>query len=177
MPSLICLQFGWRIIYLQNSKMNLTNSRQKNSPQLLDQSKCKHISLLYQQIHFNLIKLKMAANNMSNVYVSLSTLMLFQQGKLYNLQQQMHGISRSSRPEVFCKKAAVKSYAKFTGKHLYWSLFLIKLQAFRPTSVNDCFCISNITTRHRIQLNSNSMRKKFNLKLRSSFFLKVLNLD
>ena len=59
----------------------------------------------------------MAANNMSNVYVSpdvLSTLMLFQQGKLYNLQQQMHGISRSSRPEVFCKKAAVKTYAKFT---------------------------------------------------------------
>ena len=79
----------------------------------------------------------MAANNMSNVYVSLSTLMLFQQGKLYNLQQQMHGISRSSRPEVFCKKAAVKTYAKFTGKHLYWSLFLIKLQAFRPTSVNE----------------------------------------
>ena len=156
--------------------MNLTNSRQKNSPQLLDQSKCKHISLLYQQIHFNLIKLNMAANNMSNAYVSpdvLSTLMLFQQGKLYNLQQQMHGISRSSA-EVFCKKAAVKTYAKFTGKHLYWSLFLIKLQAFRP---NDCFCISNITTRHRIQLNSNSKGKKFNLKLRSSFFLKVLNLD
>ena len=69
----------------------------------------------------------MAANNMSNAYVSpdvLSTLMLFQQGKLYNLQQQMHGISRSSRLEVFCKKAAVKTYAKFTGKHLYWeSLF------------------------------------------------------
>ena len=32
-------------------------------------------------------------------------------------------------PEVFCKKCALKSFANFTGKHLCWSLFLIKLQA------------------------------------------------
>ena len=72
---------------------------------------------------------------MSNIHVSpdvLSTLMLLQQGKLHKLQQQiLHDISRSSRPEVFCKKAALKTYAKFTGKHMCWSLFLIKLQAFR----------------------------------------------
>ena len=75
----------------------------------------------------------MAANNMSNIHVSpdvLSTLMLLQQGKLYKLQQQiLHGISGSSRPEVFCKKAALKTYAKFIRKHLCWNLFLIKLQA------------------------------------------------
>ena len=61
---------------------------------------------------------------MSNILVSpdvLSTLMLLLQGKLYKLQQQiLHGISRSSSPEVFCKKHALKTYAKFTGKHLCW---------------------------------------------------------
>ena len=31
--------------------------------------------------------------------------------------------------ELFCKKAALKTYAEFTGKHLYWGLFLIQLQA------------------------------------------------
>ena len=30
---------------------------------------------------------------------------------------------RSSRPEAFCKKAVLKKFAKFTGKHLCWSLF------------------------------------------------------
>ena len=36
---------------------------------------------------------------------------------------------RSSRPEVFCKKGVLRNFAKFTGKHLCQSLFLIKLQA------------------------------------------------
>ena len=35
---------------------------------------------------------------------------------------------RSSRSEVFCKYGVLKDFAKFTGTHLYWSLFLIKLQ-------------------------------------------------
>ena len=29
---------------------------------------------------------------------------------------------RSSRPEVFCKKSVLRSFAKFTGKHLCQSL-------------------------------------------------------
>ena len=61
----------------------------------------------------------MAANNMSNINGSAdirSTLMLLQQGKLQ--QQILHGISRNSRPEVFCKKSTLKTYAKFTGKLL-----------------------------------------------------------
>ena len=32
-------------------------------------------------------------------------------------------------PEVFYKKAVFKNFAILTGKHLYWSLILIKLQA------------------------------------------------
>ena len=35
-------------------------------------------------------------------------------------------------PAVFCKKVVLRNFAKFTGKHLCQSLFLIKLQA-RPT--------------------------------------------
>ena len=35
----------------------------------------------------------------------------------------------------FIKKAALKNFAIFTGKQLCWSLFLMKLQAFRPASL------------------------------------------
>ena len=33
----------------------------------------------------------------------------------------------SSRPEVFCKKVPLKSFAKFTAKYLCWSLFFKKV--------------------------------------------------
>ena len=36
-------------------------------------------------------------------------------------------LSRSSRPEVFCKTGVLKSSAKLIRKHLCWNLFLIKL--------------------------------------------------
>ena len=35
-------------------------------------------------------------------------------------------IFKSSRPETFCKKDALKNLAKFTGKHLCQSLFFKK---------------------------------------------------
>ena len=34
----------------------------------------------------------------------------------------------SSRPEVFCKKVVLENFTKFTGKHLYQSLFFNKVQ-------------------------------------------------
>ena len=36
---------------------------------------------------------------------------------------------------MFFKKGAPKIFATFTGKHLCWSLFLKKLQAWRPASL------------------------------------------
>ena len=39
-------------------------------------------------------------------------------------------IYKNSGPEVFCEKAVLRNFAKFTGKHLYQSLFLTKLQAW-----------------------------------------------
>ena len=58
-------------------------------------------------------------------------------GKNY---QHLWGLSlyRISHPEVFRRKDVHKNCAKFTGKHLRWSLFLIKLQALG--NYGDCFC-------------------------------------
>ena len=36
---------------------------------------------------------------------------------------------RSSRLQMFFEKSVLKNFANFTGKHLCWSLYLIKLQA------------------------------------------------
>ena len=41
----------------------------------------------------------------------------------------------SSRPEVFCKKGVLRSFAKFTGKHLCQSLFFNKVSSLRPTTL------------------------------------------
>ena len=55
--------------------------------------------------------------------------------------QCMRGIkiSRSSRSQLFLKKVALKKFANFSGKHLCWNLFLIKLQGFRPEIQHRCF--------------------------------------
>ena len=69
----------------------------------------------------------MAANNMSNIQVFpnvFPTLMPLQQENLLKLQQQiLHGISRSSRPEVFCRKALLK-----VTQNSQVNTLLIKLQ-------------------------------------------------
>ena len=62
---------------------------------------------------------------------------------------------------MFYKKAILKNFANFTGKHLYWSLFLIKLQAFdlrlqkeTPTQVCSCeYCdnFKNIYLEERLR--------------------------
>ena len=59
-----------------------------------------------------------------------------------NSVSQIEAITRG----FLCQKAIFKHLAILTGKHLYWSLFLIKLQTFRlatllrrdPTQVFSC---------------------------------------
>ena len=70
---------------------------------------------------------------------------------------------RSSHQRCSIKKAVLKNFARFTGKHLRWSLFLLTLlrrgsntsafprilqnfekHLFRKTSVNDCFLFCHI---------------------------------
>ena len=43
--------------------------------------------------------------------------------------------SRSSRPEVFCKKGALKNFTTFTGKYLCQSLFFNKVAGLRPATL------------------------------------------
>ena len=38
-------------------------------------------------------------------------------------------------PKVFCKKGVLENFSSFTGKHLCWSLYLIKLQVFMPATL------------------------------------------
>ena len=49
---------------------------------------------------------------------------------IYIYLRKVQANFRSSRPEVFCKKGVLRNFAKFTGKHLCWSFFLIKLQVW-----------------------------------------------
>ena len=42
---------------------------------------------------------------------------------------------RSSHPKCSIKRAFLKNFAIFTGKHPCWSLFLIKLHAKRPVTL------------------------------------------
>ena len=41
-------------------------------------------------------------------------------------------------PGVFCKRSVLKNFANFTGKYLYWNLFLINL--FKRDSNTDVPC-------------------------------------
>ena len=47
-------------------------------------------------------------------------------------QRYLASLIRSSRSKMFFIIAVLKNFAIFTGKHLCWSLFLIKFQAKRP---------------------------------------------
>ena len=61
----------------------------------------------------------------------LSKLIRFYSDKIiYIYLRKVQVNFRSSRPEVFCKKGVLRNLAKFTGKHLCWSFFLIKLQVW-----------------------------------------------
>ena len=44
-------------------------------------------------------------------------------------------ILRTSHRKCSVKKGVLKTFAIFTGKHLCWSLFLIKLQPWRPATL------------------------------------------
>ena len=46
------------------------------------------------------------------------------------------GIYRSVRSQVFYKISVLKNFTIFTERHLCWSLFLIKLQAWKPTTLS-----------------------------------------
>ena len=52
------------------------------------------------------------------------------------MKDKSHSQFTSSRPEAFCKKSVLRNFAKFSGKHLCQSLFLIKRLWCRCFPVN-----------------------------------------
>ena len=69
-------------------------------------------------------------------------------------------ISRSSRPEVFCKKAVLRSVTKFTGKHLCLSLFFNKVAGLGLSSCLHVWMSSVLTcSRCLIAYNTRSHAK------------------
>ena len=46
---------------------------------------------------------------------------------LDSFRKMLQNQSRSSRPEVFCRKDVLRYYAKLTGKHLWQGLFFNKV--------------------------------------------------
>ena len=45
------------------------------------------------------------------------------------------GEDQKQPPKVFCKKAVLRNFAKFAGKHLYQSLFFNKVAGLRPATL------------------------------------------
>ena len=48
---------------------------------------------------------------------------------------QWYTLFRSNRPDVLCKKGVLKIFAKFTRKHLCWSVFSNKVAGLRPITL------------------------------------------
>ena len=51
----------------------------------------------------------------------------------------------SSLSLKFLKIGVLKNFAKFTGKHLCWSLFLIKFQALYPLKICRSLFLNKVT--------------------------------
>ena len=49
---------------------------------------------------------------------------------------------KSSHSQIFFRIGVLRNFAMFTGKHMCWSLILIKLQVLKNIS-DGCFCLKN----------------------------------
>ena len=54
---------------------------------------------------------------------------------LFGFKKILH-VDRSSRLEVFCIRGVLQTFAKFTGKNLYGSLFFDKVAACKPATLS-----------------------------------------
>ena len=71
-----------------------------------------------------------------NIKVWMSERLFFLYHNLFIvLTTSLFWMHRSSRSQMFFKIVVLKNFAKFTRKHLCWSLFSIKLQALRPATL------------------------------------------
>ena len=63
-----------------------------------------------------------------SVWNSMCPIMFY---KLFNANSTIFLFFRSSHLEMFCKKSALRNFAKFTGKHLCQDLFFDKVAGLR----------------------------------------------
>ena len=53
----------------------------------------------------------------------------------FSFKSNVRFLNRSSRPQMFCKKGALKNFEEFTGKHLGQSLFFNKVADLRTATL------------------------------------------
>ena len=68
--------------------------------------------------------------------LKISEVRAFRLGKARLLEYSCSGSCKSSRLHMFFKMGVLKNFTIFTEKHLCWSLFLIRLQAWRPATLS-----------------------------------------
>ena len=75
------------------------------------------------KVHYALVWNTAAWNQLNNCFI------------YFIFQIILLTFSQKQPPEVSCKKPVLKNFAILTGKHLYWNLFLKKLQTFKPATL------------------------------------------
>ena len=81
------------------------------------------------------------------------------------------GDYRSSRPDVFCKKGALRNFAKFTRKHLCQSLFFTKETLVQVCSCEFCEISKNTFFTEHLLTTASKTRKYQKIKNFKKIFL------
>ena len=76
----------------------------------------------------------MVLSNISS-FLCLKLCVCFLFPRSFNTNSTVFLFFRSSLPKVFCKKGALRNFAKLTGKHLCQSLFFNKVAGLRPATL------------------------------------------
>ena len=99
--------------------------------------------------------------------------------KKLHIWKGLYSYVRSSHPEVFCKEGVHRNFAKFTGKHLYQSLFFDKVAGFRLQASTPLVATSvrSMLERSAVIVITSSQRHIQDLvrHLWRSFLVKILN--
>ena len=105
-----------------------------------------------------------------------------------NQNSSTRQISRSSRSQIFFKIGILKNFALITGKHLWWSLFSIKLQVWIikssfnslvwlvlileiiPKAIWNCIIVNPLIRKHVRHLNEDIICYNFSFFIEKSYW-------
>ena len=88
-------------------------------------STCEIVFILY--ILLKILRLVHETNSFTEVFCKKDV--------LKKKSENLHVNTKNSHPKMFCQKGFLKIFAKFIGKHLRSSLFLVKFQIFSPADL------------------------------------------